>query len=101
MQQEEHKVPESLSEVLDRALERISAGESVETCLAAYPEHASALAPLLCTGALLHAEAAAPLLPDMEEWLAQGAREFTAIAQQMLPQQAVEPRPVASSTRTS
>jgi hypothetical protein len=38
---------DELSTILDRCLEQIAAGETVSACLAAYPEHAAELAPML------------------------------------------------------
>ena len=100
MQQEESKVQENLSEVLDQALARIRAGESIEAFLDDYPQHASTLTPLLRTGALLHEETTAPLPPDLEAWLPSGARDFAAIAQQMLPQQSAHPQQTTAPMRS-
>jgi Domain of unknown function (DUF5667) len=101
MQQEDRKVQENLSEVLDQALARIRAGESIEACLDDSPQSAPALTPLLRTGALLHDEAATPLPPDLEAWLPSGARDFAAIAQQMLPQQSAHPHQTTTPVRSS
>jgi hypothetical protein len=99
MQQEDRKVQENLSEVLDQALARIGAGESIEACLDDYPQHVPALTPLLRTGALLHDEATTPLPPDLEAWLPSGARDFAAIVQQMLPQQSAQPQQAIAPAR--
>lgn len=99
MRQQESSVPENLSEVLDEALTRLSRGEQLEACLEDYPQHAPVLEPLLRTSALLQAEAATPLHPDLETWLPTGARDFAAIAQQMLPQQVPQSQPAAAPVR--
>ncbi len=83
MQTEERREHESLSEVLDQALTRLRAGDSVEGCLADYPRHAIALAPLLSTSTELRDQATAPLPPEMEDWLSTSALDFTILAQQM------------------
>ncbi len=75
---------EDLSEVLDQAIIGFGAGERLEECLDTYPEFASELDPLLRTAAALQAEAATPLPPEMAAWLDTGARDFAAIAEQML-----------------
>src|SRR2546425_944674 len=82
MQFEDRSQSKSLSDLLDQALARLRAGESVEVCLADYPQHASALEPLLRTGDLLQAEAATPLPAELEDWLSAGARDLAAIAEQ-------------------
>src|SRR6266545_2952926 len=82
----EQRAHENLSEILDKAIAQLGTGESIEACLETYPQHAHALDPLLHAAAALQAEAATPLHPDMEAWLATGARDFAAIAQQLLPQ---------------
>ena len=46
---------ESLGRVLSRCLDRIAAGETAAACLAAYPEHAAELAPLLTAAAEMSA----------------------------------------------
>src|SRR6266508_5579737 len=85
MQMNDRSITEGLPEVLDQALARLKAGESVEVCLNAYPQHARDLEPLLRTGDLVIAQAATPLPPEMDEWLAAGARDFAALATQMAP----------------
>ena len=81
MQMNDRSTTESLPEVLDQALARLKAGESVEACLSAYPQHARDLEPLLRTGNSLNVEAATQLPPEMDEWLATGARDFAALAE--------------------
>jgi len=85
MQMNGRSITEGLPEVLDQALARLKAGESVEACLNAYPQHARDLEPLLRTGDLLNVQAATQLPPEMDEWLATGARDFAALAAQMAP----------------
>src|SRR5262245_20685698 len=85
---EERSQTKSMPDLLDQALARLQAGDSVEASLDAAPQHAAALEPLLRMGALLRAEAAAPLPPDLEAWLPAGARDFAAIAEQMALQHA-------------
>src|SRR5215212_9387037 len=85
MQMNDRSTTESLPEVLNQALARLKAGESVEACLNAYPQHARDLEPLLRTSDLMIAQAATPLPPEMDEWLATGARDFAALAAQMAP----------------
>jgi len=92
MQMNDRSTTESLPEVLDRALARLKAGESVEACLNAYPQYARDLEPLLRTGDLLSAQADTQLPPEMDEWLATGAREFAALAAQMAPKAAKSAR---------
>src|SRR5262245_17945385 len=87
---------EGLSEALDQAIKQLGAGESIEEALDAHPEHAPALDPLLQAAAALQSAAATPLPPDLEAWLPDGAREFTAIAEQMLTQPAA-PQPASAS----
>jgi hypothetical protein len=79
---------EGLSEALDQAIVQLGAGESIEETLDAHPQHARALDPLLHAAATLQAEAATPLPPELEAWLPIGARDFAAIAEQMLSQPA-------------
>jgi hypothetical protein len=88
MQFEERSVNKELSDALDQALAQLRSGESVEGCLAAYPQYAAALEPMLRTGEQLHATAAEPLLSDLEAWLPAGALDFAAIAAQMAPKYA-------------
>src|SRR5688500_15756232 len=88
MQFEERSLSKSLPDMLDQALARLRAGESVEECLDAYNQHARTLEPLLRAGERLRAEAEVPLPPDLEAWLPAGARDFAAIAEQMAPQYA-------------
>ncbi|HEX9442216.1 MAG TPA: hypothetical protein VF909_21190, partial [Roseiflexaceae bacterium] len=88
MQIKGRSTSESLPEILDKALRRVRAGDSVEACLADYPQHARALEPLLRAGNLLRAEANTPLPPEMEDWLAMGQRDFAAIAAQLAPKYA-------------
>jgi hypothetical protein len=93
MQMNDRSTAESLPEVLDQALARLQAGESVEACLSAYPQHARDLEPLLRTGDIVHAQAAAPLPAEMEAWLSIGKRDFVALAAQMAPKSAQAARP--------
>src|SRR5262245_13579240 len=79
---------ENLSEVLDQAITQLSTGESIEQALDAHPQHADALDSLLHAAAALQAEAATPLPAEIEAWLPTGARDFAAIAEQMLSQPA-------------
>ncbi|MEN9937194.1 MAG: hypothetical protein RLZZ387_3773 [Chloroflexota bacterium] len=88
MQSSHRSAPDGLIEALDLALARVGAGESLETCLENFAPHAADLAPLLSVDALLRAEAAKPLPPEMERWLHAGARDFRAIAQQIAPRRA-------------
>lgn len=53
-----------LSEALDQCLSRLRAGDTVEACLADYPELAAALRPLLAQSAVLLDQRAAPLPPS-------------------------------------
>jgi hypothetical protein len=85
MQMKERSLAPGLPEVLDQALARLQAGESVEACLDAYPQHATVLEPLLRAGDLLNAQAAISLPPEMDTWLATGAHDFAAIAAQLAP----------------
>src|SRR4051812_5167083 len=85
MQFEERSVTKSLPDALDHALARLHAGERVVCCLGAFPQYAAALEPLLRAGDRLRASAAEPLPADLENWLPAGARDFAAIAEQMVP----------------
>src|SRR5260221_2570407 len=85
MQFEDRSVTKGLPDALDQALARLRAGESVEGCLDAFPQYAAALEPLLRAGDRLRASAAEPLPLDLEHWLPTGARDFAAIAEQMVP----------------
>jgi len=85
MQTEERRAHKSLPEALDEALARINAGESLEACLADYPQHAPALEPLLRTGSLLRTQAELALPPELEVWLPAGARDFAAVAKEFGP----------------
>jgi hypothetical protein len=87
---------EGLSEVLDQAITQLGAGESIEEALDAHPQHALALDPLLHAATALQAAAATPLPPDLEAWLPSGARDFAAIAEQML-SQPTAPQPASAS----
>src|SRR5688500_2435128 len=87
MQFEERSV-KSLPDALDQAIAQLQAGESVEGCLDAFPQYAAALAPLLRTSDRLRVAAAEPLPLDLEHWLPTGARDFAAIAEQMVPKYA-------------
>ena len=54
----------NLEDILDESLDRIADGETVEDCVAAYPEHAQALLPLLEAALALRQEvASAPFRP--------------------------------------
>src|SRR5262249_24002134 len=88
MQLEDRSVSKSLPDVLDQALGRLQAGESIEGCLAAFPQHAAALEPLLRVGDQLSAMASEPLPSDLQDWLPAGALDFAAIAAQMAPKYA-------------
>ncbi|NJN15688.1 MAG: hypothetical protein HC822_05095, partial [Oscillochloris sp.] len=72
-----------IEQLLDQALARLKAGASIEECLREFPEHAAELEPLLRTAELVRAQAMAALPPSMEEWLAQGQREITAVAERV------------------
>src|SRR5689334_13250575 len=85
MQFEERSVTKSLPDALDQALARLQAGESIEGCLDTFPQYAAALEPLLRAGERLRVSAAEPLPTDLENWLPAGARDFAAIAEQMVP----------------
>ncbi|MDQ2998671.1 MAG: DUF5667 domain-containing protein, partial [Chloroflexota bacterium] len=85
MQFEERSVIKGLPDALDQALAQLQAGESVEATLEAFPQYAAALEPLLRAGDRLRASAAEPLPLDLEHWLPTGARDFAAIAEQMVP----------------
>jgi uncharacterized protein DUF5667 len=89
------RVAPDFATILDQALSRVTAGMSVEDCLAAYPQYAHDLEPLLRTGAVLHAHAATPLPRELQAWLPAGARDFAAIAEQMMPRSSVRYRPSA------
>jgi hypothetical protein len=71
-----------LTYILDEALVRLRAGESVEEILTRYPKHADALEPLLRTSVRIQGYAAVELPPEVEQWLEIGANEFAAIAEQ-------------------
>ncbi|MEM8532571.1 MAG: DUF5667 domain-containing protein, partial [Chloroflexota bacterium] len=76
------------AQILDEAIARIHAGESVEECLARYPEHRLALEPILYTSLDLWSCADAPLPAELDEWVdTQGLPEFSTFAQQMFPSQ--------------
>src|SRR6188508_328576 len=85
MQFEERSVIKGLPDALDQALARLHSGESVEGCLDAFPQYAATLEPLLRVGNQLRASAAEPLSLELENWLPAGARDFAAIAEQMVP----------------
>lgn len=97
MQFEERSVIKGMPDALDQALAQLRAGESVEGCLAAFPQYAAALEPLLRAGDQLRASAAEPLPLDLENWLPTGARDFAAIAEQMVPK--YMPQSVAARVR--
>ncbi|NOK67119.1 MAG: hypothetical protein GFH25_541188n388 [Chloroflexi bacterium AL-N10] len=81
-------VEKDIAQVLDEAIARIHAGESVEDFLARYPEHQLALEPLLRTSLELWTCADTSLPSELEEWVdTTGLQEFSAFAQQMLPSQ--------------
>ena len=71
---------QDLTAMLDAALERLRAGESVEEILQAYPQHAAELEPALRTAAAIRRHAAATLPPSLEQWLASGRSEIEQIA---------------------
>lgn len=73
-------MPESLTEVLDTALDMIQAGESVETCLARFAVYAAELEPLLRLSVSIDADQDAVLPAEVDAWLATGAHEFAAFA---------------------
>ncbi len=66
--------------MLDAALERLRAGESVEEILQAYPQHAAELEPALRTATAIRQHAATTLPPSLEQWLASGRHEIEQIA---------------------
>src|SRR6266545_1448584 len=101
MQIKGRSTSESLPEILDKALRRVRAGDSVEACLADYPQHARALEPLLRAGNLLRAEANTPLPPDLEAWLATGKRDFAITAAQLAPQYAARRQRIRARTLTA
>src|SRR5689334_9384346 len=101
MQVNDRSTTERLPEILDQALARLKAGESVEACLDAYPEFARDLEPLLRAGDLMQAEMATPLPPEMDEWLAVGARDFAALAAQMAPKAAKPARAARTIKRAA
>ncbi|HEX5691975.1 MAG TPA: DUF5667 domain-containing protein, partial [Roseiflexaceae bacterium] len=81
-----------LSEILDKAITKLHAGESPEEYLADYPQFAPELDPLLHAAAALHAEANTSLPVEMEIWVATaGALDFAQIAEQMTSQPEVPP----------
>ncbi len=70
-----------LSQVLDEALQNIRQGESVQACLARYPQYAAALEPLLQAAEHVQTSASDDLPAGMQEWLnGAGSQEFTALA---------------------
>jgi hypothetical protein len=73
------------SDLLDQALRRMRAGESIEASLAEQRDQLAELQPLLRVSAMLRAEAATALPPDLEAWLPTGAHDFAVIAEQMAP----------------
>jgi hypothetical protein len=76
---------EDLSEILDKAIAQLGAGESHEELLAAHPQFAPELDPLLQAAVALQSEATTALPVEMEDWVVgNGLRDFTQIAEQML-----------------
>ncbi|MBO9335196.1 MAG: hypothetical protein J7455_10685, partial [Roseiflexus sp.] len=73
-----------LIEALDIALNRLLRGADIDECLSLYPHLAVELEPLLRVAGMVRAEMTQPLPPEMERWLATGAQEFAALADQML-----------------
>ena len=73
-----------LVEALDTALDRLLRGADIDECLSLYPHLAVELEPLLRVAGIVRAEVTQPLPPEMERWLATGAQEFAALADQML-----------------
>jgi len=73
-----------LMEALDVVLDRLLRGADIDECLSLYPHLAVELEPLLRVAGMVRAEVTQPLPPEMERWLATGAQEFAAIADQML-----------------
>jgi len=69
-------------EILNECIERVLKGESVEGCLAAFPEHAAELEPLLRTAADTHK--AAGILPR-PEFRQRAAYEFQTAVRDMKP----------------
>lgn len=93
---------EDLSQVLDEAIARLRAGESLAECLAHYPAYAEALQPLLLAVGAIHQQAAAPLPAELEAWVAdQGAVEFAAIVQQEFGVPAPGATPAPGTARSS
>jgi uncharacterized protein (DUF433 family) len=76
MERSEKNAHVNLDQVLDQAIAQLQQGESIEACLARYPEYAAVLEPLLQISAELHAAADVTLPAEMEAWLATGAQEF-------------------------
>ena len=73
-----------LMEALDVVLDRLLRGADIDECLSLYPHLAVELEPLLRVAGMVRAEVTQPLPPEMERWLATGAQEFAALADQML-----------------
>ncbi|HNP69551.1 MAG TPA: DUF5667 domain-containing protein [Kouleothrix sp.] len=76
-------------DVLDLTIARARRGESIEACLADYPEQAAAIDPLLRLGTRLYTDTTVPLPPELVAWLPTGRREFMTIAEQLAPRQAL------------
>lgn len=82
---------EDLSHTLDKALDRLLDGESVEECLAEHPDKAAELEPLLRVASAVRQEAQTPLPPEMQAWLAAGRQDIEKLAMQMQSQRARDP----------
>jgi len=56
------------AQVLDRCIDRIARGESIELCLRDYPGHAPELGPLLCVAGTIRRAAAVDPRPGFKAW---------------------------------
>ncbi len=81
MKRSEPNASINLDHILDQAIAHLQEGESIDACLARYPEHAEVLEPLLRVSAELRDSADVTLPQEMEEWLAVGAQEFATLAE--------------------
>jgi hypothetical protein len=68
--------------LLDEALSRIQAGESLQSVLEAYPEHAAWLEPLLQVAQNFQEAAQFAIPPELDEWLPAGRSALLAAAQE-------------------